>query len=450
MDMAQTLATWVGLAPSKDMEMMQPMNYTLNTPNTGEAFMQGAERVASFANMQGQAQQAQQKAQAMQAAAERQAYQQKRFQEVAQNPTSTATQKLMLEFPEIAEQTERALKSISESEKQTAMQVKYMVRSAIAQGKPEIAVQELDRMIEAAKNTGDAAMLQKLEIERDSLLASPNGSRLAAESFLFSAMGKDYAEMVRKEGEERRDEELQPSKLTEQEAKAESAAVAARFAEDNAVADLQKRGWEIKKLQNDVQIARQNVAIAAQNAAVNRADSETKRQEAQIKLQELQDKRSATLREKIAEVENARGAMDNMLNTAERILSTPKGVVGAAAGPISSRMPTTLQETADFEALVETLGSQSFLAQIPNIKGMGQLSNAEGDKLQAALQNFSLKQSPEQLLENVREAQRLIMIGRSNLAKKYGVPDTAPNTPAAPDQAPQGADIEALLQKYGQ
>jgi len=153
------------------------------------------------------------------------------------------------------------------------------------------------------------------------------------------------------------------------------------------------------------------------------------------------------VREKVAEVENARATMDNMLNTADRILKTPKSVVGSAAGPVSARMPTISQDTADFEELVTTLGSQSFLAQIPNIKGMGALSNAEGEKLQAALQNFSLRQSPERLLENVREAQRLIMKGRSTLAKRTGMPDSIPDTPAA---SPSGANIEALLKKYGQ
>ena len=134
-----------------------------------------------------------------------------------------------------------------------------------------------------------------------------------------------------------------------------------------------------------------------------------------------------------------------MLNTADRILKTPIGVIGSAAGPVSSRMPTLSQDTADFEALVETLGSQSFIAQIPNIKGMGALSNAEGEKLQAALQNFSLRQSPERLLENVKEAQRLVMKARKNMTARSGLPETIPDTP---DVRTLGGDIDALVRKY--
>jgi GH24 family phage-related lysozyme (muramidase) len=58
--------------------------------------------------------------------------------------------------------------------------------------------------------------------------------------------------------------------------------------------------------------------------------------------------------------------------------------------------------------MIDTLGSQAFLSQIPNIKGMGQLSNAEGEKLQAALQNFTRKQSEKQFRDNLAEANRLL------------------------------------------
>jgi hypothetical protein len=255
-----------------------------------------------------------------------------------------------------------------------------------------------------------------------------------------------FTETFTKLQNEQRSAEKAPFELTEAQAKAQKAAVDAKFAESNAATDLQKKGWDITKIQEDIKVAKENSRIAALNAATSREGNQLKKVELATKLQEAHDKRDELVRTKAADVESARGNMDNMLNTADRILKTPMGVVGAAAGPISSRMPTTSQDTADFEALVETLGSQSFLAQIPNIKGMGALSNAEGEKLQAALQNFSLKQSPEHLLENVKEAQRLILKGRANLTKRYGVPEVIPDTPAA---APSGNEIDALLKKYG-
>ena len=64
--------------------------------------------------------------------------------------------------------------------------------------------------------------------------------------------------------------------------------------------------------------------------------------------------------------------------------------------------------------MVENLDAQSFMAMIPQMKGTGALSDAEGKKLAASLQNFSLKQSPEQLMSSVKEAQRLMLKARKN------------------------------------
>lgn len=49
-------------------------------------------------------------------------------------------------------------------------------------------------------------------------------------------------------------------------------------------------------------------------------------------------------------------------------------------------------------------------------------------------------------MENVREAQRLILKARKNVSERYGVPDKVPDTPEA---APNPGEIDALLKKYG-
>jgi len=249
--------------------------------------------------------------------------------------------------------------------------------------------------------------------------------------------GKDWYKGITDVRAERRASDEAPALLREKIAKAgqaesaaAKAAAEAKFADSSAALDLQKKGWDITKIQEDIKVAKQNANIAALNSQIAREGNQLKREEQQLKLQEFIKKRDDDVRGKAADLESARFSMDNMLNTADRILKTPIGIVGSAAGPISSRIPTTSQNTADFEALVDTLASQAFMAQIPNLKGMGALSNAEGEKLQQALQSFSLRQSPERLLENVRESQRLIMKARKNLTARSGLPESVPDTPA--------------------
>jgi hypothetical protein len=333
--------------------------------------------------------------------------------------------------------------SLSKERKDSELSFTTQVLAAVNSPKPEIGIQLLRDRASAepdpAKKKAYETYAQMAELDPKSafktiglaLAAIPEGGKVLEG---LTKIGGEERAML----EEGRKAEMQPldvaqkkATITKTEAEANSAATAAKFAESKAVQDLKMSEAQIKALAEDTAIKRQNVAIAAMNARTAQAGNEIQRQKLGLELQQMIDKRDSSVREKAGEVEAARFNIDNMLNTADRVLKTPKNVVNSATGPISTRIPTLSSSTADFETLVETLGSQAFLSQLPNIKGMGQLSNAEGDKLQAALQNLSLRQSPERLVENVREAQRLLLKVRENVAKKYGVPDTVPDTPAA-------------------
>lgn len=415
-----------------------PINYGVDIPDPSQAFLQAFKTGTAITETRMAQEQAQRQAEQQQQITQA-------FQRLRQ-PGATAKDyaDLAMLLPETqAKAVRESFNMITADQQQSALNQAGQVFSAFKSGKPEIAVGIIERQIEAKRNSGDEAGAKFLETWRDVARENPK----AAEDyfgFTISQMpgGEKVIENVVKLGAESRAAELQPSALTESQAKAQKAAVEAKFAESNAAIDLQKKGWDITKIQEDIKIARQNSNIAALNAQIAREANQIRRegqnaeqnlrlQELGLKLQEMQSKRDASVREKAADLEAARGNVDNMLNTAQRILNTPMGVVGSAAGPISSRVPTISQDTANFEELVSTLGSQSFLAQIPNIKGMGALSNAEGEKLQAALQNFSLRQSPERLMENVKEAQRLLMKARKNMTDRSGLPDSPPDIPAA-------------------
>lgn len=355
-------------------------------------------------------------------------------------PTAQGASAMMAKYPESQKAMAASFDVYNKGQKEDIFKAGTQAYSAIQNGRPDLASSILDERIAAAENSGaDTTDLVSLKqsLERDPRAA---GAGLA---LTMSALDPDGWSKIA--GEQRAAEKA-PAELSLAESKAGKAAVDAKFAESKAVQDLTKGGWEIQKLANDINISRQNSQIAAINSSISREKNDLKRQELGLKLQEKIDKRDAAVNEKAAEVTAGRATIDNMLNTADRVLQTPMDVIGSAAGPISSRAPTLSQDTADFEELVNTLSSQAFMAQIPALKGMGALSNAEGEKLQSSLQNLSLRQSPERLVENVKEAQRLILKSRENLSKKFGVPDVTPDTPAA---APSPTNIDALLQKYG-
>jgi hypothetical protein len=228
-------------------------------------------------------------------------------------------------------------------------------------------------------------------------------------------------------------------------AQADKAKVVAEFARADAVLEAQGKAATIKKTEADILINKENARIAALNAAIARETNTLKRQELEQKIKDAQATRDAAAREQTATFNSQIADIDNFLNTAERIKQTPIKIIESATGPISSRLPTTNQDVSDFESLVETLGSQVFIAQIPKIKGTGALSEKEGDKLQASVQNLSLKQSPARLIENVNEAVRLMGKARNNLSVRAGLPALPLDVPASTEVTvtlPNGATMK--------
>lgn len=200
-----------------------------------------------------------------------------------------------------------------------------------------------------------------------------------------------------------------------------------------ASTDLRKQELEFNKQQKQM-----DLQLKVLESQMKREDNDLKKQELALKIEDQKQKiadaakqRETMTREKDTELKQANFSMDNMLNTVERIKKSPK--LDSVIGTVQGRMDAYVDdEAAATIRLIEGLGSQAFMAMIPSIKGMGALSNAEGDKLAASLQNLSRVTSEEAFKENLNEVERLIKKSRSFMAEKYGKEQAAPDTPAAP------------------
>jgi hypothetical protein len=290
--------------------------------------------------------------------------------------------------------------------------------------------------LKKAKADADKAVSNAEEAVSDAKIKAAKATTAVETEAAALALAEAQAEKAKADAEKAKvdadvAEQTKEATVIQKKSEAQSAAVAAKFAESKAAMELTKQGFDITKIQEDIKINKENARIAAMNSQIARENNDLRRQELVFKRKEAEEKRDTIVREKAADLQSALTNIDNMLNTADRVLATPKNVVGAAAGPVSSRSLTVRQSTADFEELIRTLGSQAFLAQIPNMVSKGSLSDAEGAKLEASLQSFSLRQSPERLLENVTEAQRLLTKGRKNLIDRSGLPGRRADRPAS-------------------
>ena len=367
------------------------------------------------------------------------------LQETFKDPTPENIAKLTVKYPGQREAFKQGFGGLSEEQQKNEILQANQVYHALINDNTDVAQSIIDEQIVATENSGkDTTKLKSIKRQID---INPKGAAGYVGSFIAGIMGvKEFAKTYETYGKEKREEELRPSKLTASEAKAQTAAVKADFAESEVAIDITKKGWDIAKIQSDIGIAKENAKIATAKLAQSKITDVNKARELDIKIKDMETKRDEKARKVVADAESGMSSIDNILNSTERFFNTSDEVIADATGPIGSRLMTLDEDTADFEELIETMGSQAFMAMIPAMKGAGALSDAEGKKLATSLQSLSLRQSPKRLKANVKEIQRILTKSRANLATKYGVPETIPDTPAAELTTPE---IDALLLKYG-
>ena len=425
-----------------------PINYAVDVQSPFESVLSGFKIGAAGAE-------AQAKAQAIEQAKKAQT----ELSTLFANPNATATDfaRVSAMLPkDQAEGVRKSFELMSTSQQQNRLQQSGQVYAALKSGQPDIAKNLLKEQADAFRNSGREQEAKATETYLQLIDMNPTGSQ-ATIGLMMAALpgGKELLENVDKTLSTTRAEAKAPAELKQAIAAADKAVAdattaqaAAKNAPEKAAADAklataqaEKAKVEaqyaeqvvklgIRKTEEDIIINKENARIAALNAAIARETNTLKRQDLQQKIDDAAEKRDTANREQQATLANQSADIDNFINTATRIKQTPRDIINSATGPIASRLPTTNQGVADFEALVETLGSQAFLAQIPKIKGTGNLTEKEGDKLQASLQNLSLKQSPDRLLANVDEAVRLLEKARVTITARTGLPTVPSDVPA--------------------
>ncbi|MED0071520.1 DNA transfer protein [Escherichia coli] len=182
------------------------------------------------------------------------------------------------------------------------------------------------------------------------------------------------------------------------------------------------RGWASNN------IAQQNVNLRRMELEDKKYDRLIANETNALKLAELQDKRlqnqQAMEQAKRDKSDAYNSGMDNLsrtIETATKVLNSPgfTGYFGTNLNPLSSRfIPGT--EAADTETLVDTLKSQGFLSGIQQMKGMGALSNAEGQKVMDAIGSLSPNQSEKSARAAIKTIIKTTEMAQKRMQQKYG------------------------------
>jgi hypothetical protein len=291
---------------------MQPMNYMIQTPSGGQ-MMSEALTIAGQVAQRNQFLANAEKAKAEQAAlvAQQEEAERKRQSMIAlaRNPNRSAKdiENFMLEHGEVSKQFQDMFATMQESEQRQAVATMSLVREGLKNKRPDVVVAELDRQIEAAKNSNNPSMADKLDMVRNMVIADPNAADLTANFFLRANMDPvKYEEMVGKRGAEERAQEEQPYKIKNLKAENVVKELEAKFAPEQMRAQLGLTRAQTASANASANAA--NASAAASRATADRARAEAgqissgvipaeKRPEAEGRMRDEYFKRTAVYQE---------------------------------------------------------------------------------------------------------------------------------------------------------
>lgn len=147
----------------------------------------------------------------------------------------------------------------------------------------------------------------------------------------------------------------------------------------------------------------------------------------------------------------------NNIQLIDNILASPG--FEAAVGPISSQLPTVSGSTKDVETMIDQVKGIAFLDSIQEMRGLGALSNMEGEFATKAAARMQTAQSEQGFRDAAEDFKAIMRQGLARMQAKAGVPQQMPS-PAIPNRADplaaardaiaRGAPREAVIQRLQQ
>ncbi len=370
---------------------MEPINYTsafADLPPPNAAFMQGVKDGAGIQQLQLQQQQAQ-------LAVQQQAQMRADMATLSQNPTTEAIGKMSIKYPALSENLKRSVDMLDPVQKQAKLDHATQVYAALHNGQPDIAQKILTDQAAALRNSGDEQGAKHAETMASLIKAHPEFAQVNAGLNIAGVMGDKFAAAFPAIGGEQRAQEQAAADLAKKVADAKKAGAEATVAAGTIPALIQKPVEENLSAQAKRRIDDLNVQIG-------QADSETKRGQLVLERDKLIASQAQQGTEKgdtaQAQIDSAQHALNTIASLrADPLMKDTTGNSIAGMGTILGKMlgavPGT--ENKDFRGQLESLKSQVFLPAVQQVKGMGALSNAEGEKLTAAVAALDADMSPK-------------------------------------------------------
>lgn len=392
--------------------MVDPRSYTIDLPNYAntamQGFQQGAQVMGYFQDRERAAQQAEierQKAQQMQTD----------LSDLANNPTAEKYTKYMTLYPQLSEQFKRGYDTMTDSAKKRSTKTAVEVSTLLNAGDTIGAKQTLERMATAYENAGDAGQAQSNRALAK--LVETNPELAKASAFMIAGQGLDgdqFAEFMTKLGAEKRAEQMQPYEIESkkaQTAKTETETDWIPLVNQANINNIESqiedrvtgRVLQNKQIENQNRQFYDNLDQSQKQFLMKLDQSERKLAN---ELNPVKPETSADRITRLSKVSDYEAAVENAKNAAKNAsdLANNYSAISEASGGYWNKAMRNIPGTDEqaFAQKLETLKSQVFLTQVEKMKGMGALTDMEGQRLEKSIASLDADLDPKTLQANLK------------------------------------------------
>lgn len=397
--------------------MAGPFDYRINVADPFSAATQGLQIGASIEQLRQQREDRARKLEQDKRLQEQQSAMQERVMSFIDRPTAQGAMALSaLMSPDQAKSIREGWDLLDKDTQRGRLEVVGQALTALKLGKSDIAIDLFRQYGEAARNSGDEETARAYDTYAELTGSSPEGV-MANLSGMIAPLpgGNEMLENVFKEAK-------LPGEVREGEAKATTAEAEAKYAEPKILQDMEKTGWDIKKIKQDVEFRPLELNLRRLEALTARENAGLKRQALQLKVDDARRQYEQAVSDRLAEAQSAQINIVDMRQSVSDLRSHPgfSSLFGASIVPGARFVPGT--DTAGAEAQLESLKARAFVLGSQKMRGLGALGEKEGAKIEAAL--ASLKPGmPERDALKALDAIETSMKRLDELnQQKYGAP----------------------------
>ncbi|MFX9712876.1 hypothetical protein ABTO95_07370 [Acinetobacter baumannii] len=389
--------------------MVQPIDYTLDVVNPVQSSLQGFTGGLQLGMAVEDRKRAVAQAQRDQLAKEQM---NKDLFNLSQNPSYEGYTQVMTKYPQLAENLKRAYDTMDSRKQQRTFSLASQAYAALSSQRPEIAKQVLDDAAIAYENSGNKQDAGVLRGYLKMIDTSPEAARTSIGMLMSSVNPDKFKDIYSTLGGEQRANEMQPYEIAESKAK-----TAKTIAETNDIPlAAEDRHTGVQNQGKKIEYDNQNFYDKLSQDQQQFYDSLDKTERIEVaKLRAAKAESSIQRVERLEKVENYANAAKQAADAsklAAKLTLQAKENSGAYWDRLVRQVPGTSENT--FAKDIETLKSQVFLAQVEKMRGLGALTDKEGDAIRSSIASLDINQGPKAVQQNLSKiAQQMSAAAKS-------------------------------------